>query len=95
MDLYETEDAFILEADLPGVKSGDVKMKIVGRDLVLRGWRSLEQQDPEGQSLEMEHSSGYFVRCIRLVEASIKMRSPASIRTGYCGSCFPNLTVPA
>ena len=37
MDLYETEDAFILEADLPGVKSGDVKMEIVGRDLVLRG----------------------------------------------------------
>jgi HSP20 family molecular chaperone IbpA len=30
LDFYETDDAFILEVDLPGLKSDDVKMEIQG-----------------------------------------------------------------
>jgi HSP20 family protein len=37
LDLYETEDSFILEADLPRVKQEDVTMKIENNQLVLRG----------------------------------------------------------
>lgn len=40
VDLSETKDALILEADLPGVKSEDVKVKIQNGDLVLPGWRA-------------------------------------------------------
>jgi HSP20 family protein len=47
VDLYETEDAFILEADLPGVKANDVEIEIENSDLVLRGCRTLEK----GESL--------------------------------------------
>jgi HSP20 family protein len=66
LDLYETDEAFILEADLPGVKSGDVKMEIQDNDLILRGSRSLEARSVEGQFHTMERGAGYFVRRLKL-----------------------------
>ena len=36
IDLYETADAFILEADLPGVKAENLKVEIENSDLVCR-----------------------------------------------------------
>ncbi len=57
LDLYETDEAFILEADLPGVKSGDVKMEIQDNDLILRGSRSLEARSVEGQFHTMERGA--------------------------------------
>lgn len=43
LDLYETDTAFILEADLPGVKEQEVSVEIEGNDLVLHGQRAFER----------------------------------------------------
>jgi len=69
VDLYETPEAVILEADLPGVKAGDVKVKVEESDLVLQGWRSLKQQETHGQFHTMERSSGHFIRRMKLPES--------------------------
>ena len=37
VDLYETSDAFIAEADLPGVRKEDVTVQVENGDLVLQG----------------------------------------------------------
>ncbi|MBI4524143.1 MAG: Hsp20/alpha crystallin family protein [Deltaproteobacteria bacterium] len=37
VDLYEAADAFVLEADLPGVKAENVKVEVQNGDLVLQG----------------------------------------------------------
>ena len=66
VDLYETEYAFILEADLPGVKAEDVKVEAENGDLVLQGWRSIETSRSDGQFHTMERSSGNFLRRIKL-----------------------------
>jgi HSP20 family protein len=66
LDLYETEDAFILEADLPGIKQEDVKIEIENNHLVLRGSRSVESGLSAGRFHVIDRSSGYFVRRIRL-----------------------------
>jgi HSP20 family protein len=58
--IYETEDAFILEADLPGVKQQDVRIEIENNHLVLRGSRCVESGLLSFHI--MERSSGYFVR---------------------------------
>jgi len=66
IDFYETEEAFILEADLPAVNREDVKVEFENGDLILQGWRSLEKKQDEGQFHTMERSSGQFLRRIRL-----------------------------
>ena len=43
LDLYETETAFVLEADLPGVKEDDVSVTVEDNELVLQGQRSFER----------------------------------------------------
>jgi HSP20 family protein len=69
LDLYETNEAFILEVDLPGVKSEDVKVEVENGELVLQGWRSLEKSQRLGRFHTMERSSGQFVRRIKLPES--------------------------
>ncbi|HSF56608.1 MAG TPA: hypothetical protein VLD83_00915 [Candidatus Binatia bacterium] len=36
VDLYESPEAFILEADLPGVKADDVKVEVEGFSTILK-----------------------------------------------------------
>ena len=67
LDLYETADAFILEADLPGVKADDLKIDIENNFVVLRGWRSLDN-NRDGRFHTIERSSGYFMRRMALPE---------------------------
>lgn len=82
VDLYETGDAFILEADLPGVKSDDVKVDVDDCDLVLQGRRILEQKKDHGQFHTMERSSGHFMRRIKLPELVNKEGIDAQFRDG-------------
>ena len=69
IDLFETRDSFILEADLPGVKSEDVKVGVENGDLVLEGRRTIEKSESDGHFHTMERSSGYFVRQIKLPDS--------------------------
>ena len=68
VDLYETEDAFVLEADLPGVRSEDVHVKIDGNDLMLQGHRVMEHSRNDGRYYNMERCAGEFMRRMGLAE---------------------------
>lgn len=79
LDLYETADAFILEADLPGVKADDLQIDIENNFVVLRGWRSLDN-NRDGRFHTMERSSGYFMRRMELPERVDK----DAVRVEFC-----------
>jgi HSP20 family protein len=89
VDLYETADAFILDADLPGVNSDDVTVEIENSDLVLQGWRSLEKKHDDGQFHTMERSSGHFVRSIKLPESVDKNAINAKFHDGVLRVIIP------
>jgi len=89
MDVFETEDAFILEADLPGVKPEDVKVEAENGDLVVQGWRTLEQSRREGQFHTMERSSGNFVRRITLPKTINKDAIEAEFHDGVLRVILP------
>lgn len=82
IDLYETEDGFVLEADLPGVKPEDVKVEAENGDLVITGWRTLEKSRSNGQFHTMERSSGNFIRRIKLPESIKKDAIDAEFHDG-------------
>ncbi len=89
VDLYETADAFILEADLPGVKAGDVKVEIQNSDLVLKGWRTIEKSQSNGRFHTMERSSGHFIRHIKLPEHVEKGAIQAEFHDGVLRVILP------
>ncbi len=89
VDLYETADAYILEADLPGVSSDDFRVEIENSDLVLQGWRSLEKKHDDGQFHTMERSSGHFGRRIKLPESVNKKAVNAEFRDGVLRVVIP------
>ena len=91
VDLYETSDAFILEADLPGVKSDDVKVEVQNGDLVLQGWRSLEKSHTDGRFHTMERSSGHFMRRMKLPETVEKDAIQAEFRDGVLRVILPKI----
>jgi HSP20 family protein len=82
VDLYETSDAFILEADLPGVEAENVKVEVNNGDIVLHGQRSLGQGHHNEHFHIMERGSGFFVREIKLPESVDKQKIQAEFKDG-------------
>jgi HSP20 family protein len=66
MDLVETEDAYVLRADLPGVHEEDLKIELDERTLTLSGERkSSVEVEREGYH-RIERSYGAFSRSLTL-----------------------------
>ncbi|HKA54902.1 MAG TPA: Hsp20/alpha crystallin family protein [Candidatus Binatia bacterium] len=91
LDLYETEDAFILEADLPGVKKPDVSVTVEAGELVLQGRRSAERTETEGNFHYRERRSGHFVRRLRLPASVDAEQIRADFRNGVLRVTLPKL----
>jgi HSP20 family protein len=89
VDLYETPDAFVLEADLPGVKEEDVTVNVENDDLVLQGWRTLEKSHSDGRFHTMERSSGHFMRQMKLPESVDTNAIQAEFRNGVLRVILP------
>jgi HSP20 family protein len=91
LDLYETENAFILEADLPGVKKQEVSVTVEDNELVLQGRRSAERIQTEGNFHYRERRSGQFVRRLRLPASVDQARIRADFRNGVLRVTLPKL----
>jgi HSP20 family protein len=68
VDIRETDDAFVIEAEMPGVKPEDAEVTIDGRTLVIRGRSEDEKERNEknGRYLMRERHSATYVRAITL-----------------------------
>jgi HSP20 family protein len=68
MDLVETEDSFVLRADLPGLTEGDVSIELEDNVLTVAGERKAEHEDKKEGFYRMERSFGQFRRSLTLPE---------------------------
>lgn len=67
MDLYETADAIVIEADLPGVDPDDVEISILGGTITIEGvMRERINEAEKINFLCMERSFENFRRLIKL-----------------------------
>ncbi len=89
LDLCETPEAFILEADLPGVKKEDVKVEVEGQELILRGERSAERGQTSERFHYQERYSGSFMRRMTLPESVDKDKIEAEFRDGVLRVILP------
>jgi HSP20 family protein len=66
MDVRETNDAYIVEVDLPGLDPNDVEVLIEGRTLTIKGQYSNEAERQEAGFLLHERRRGRFLRAVAL-----------------------------
>lgn len=91
LDLYETDSAFILEVDLPGVKKQDVAVEVEDGDLVLQGRRAAERVRTGGSFHYHERRSGQFLRRLRLPASVDREQIRAEFRNGVLRVTLPKM----
>jgi HSP20 family protein len=68
MDLVETEDHFVLRADLPGMSEEDVNIEVEERVLTISGERKAEHTESKDGYHRVERAFGSFSRSLTLPE---------------------------
>jgi HSP20 family protein len=68
MDLVETDDHFVLKADLPGLSEEDVHVDVDNDVLTVSGERKGEHEDKRDGFVRVERSYGSFRRSLTLPE---------------------------
>jgi len=64
----ETEDAYHIEIDLPGMKKEDINIEVVDNQLIISGERKLKNELKEDDYYKIETSIGRFQRVFSLPE---------------------------
>ena len=62
VDIYETDDALVFQADLPGVSKDEVSIEVHNTTLILRGQRTHDAAVKEEHYHRVERASGAFQR---------------------------------
>ncbi len=90
MDIRETDDSYVVEADMPGMNENDIDVRVDGRTLTVAG--STEQKDEE------RSEEGYLMRERRQSAMRRSLTLPANVDTDSISARFRDgvleLTVP-
>jgi HSP20 family protein len=68
MDLVETDEHFVLKADLPGLSESDVNIEVEDNVLTVSGERKAEHEDKREGYMRVERAFGAFRRSLTLPE---------------------------
>lgn len=66
VDLHETEDAYVIEADLPGMKKDDIHIEVLEDTVTIQGTRKSENEEKRENYHRIERHSGEFKRSFRI-----------------------------
>lgn len=66
VDITETQDAFIIKAELPGIERDDVKVSVHDGVLSITGERKSETEEGDSKRHRIERMYGSFVRSFSL-----------------------------
>jgi HSP20 family protein len=79
MDVVETEDHFVLRADLPGLTEGDVNIELEDNVLTVSGERKAEHEEKREGYYRVERASGSFSRSLTLPKGI----DPEAVTAGF------------
>ena len=89
IDLHETEQAYEVTAELPGLEQKDVELTLRENALVLSGEKRQDRQEGEGGRRWSERSFGRFERLIALPEEVDADKVEAKFRNGVLKITLP------
>ncbi len=93
VDIYETEDEFVVNAELPGVKEKSLDIKVEGNALVIKGYRphlhDLSSEERGGKYHMVECTYGAFKRSFLLPESVDAGKITAMLKDGILRIALP------
>jgi len=66
LDMYETDDNVMVEANVPGVKPEEIDIQVTGNTLTIKGERKEEKKEEKASYVFQERRYGSFCRTVTL-----------------------------
>lgn len=82
LDVTETNDAFMINADLPGVRDEDLDVSVMGNRLTVTGRREAEEVQEGDRYVALERSYGSFSRSFVLPDSADLENIQAELNNG-------------
>jgi HSP20 family protein len=92
LDVHETEQAYVVSAELPGIDPKDVEINLDDNALTLRGEKRSERNEEDGGRRYTERSYGRFERTIPFGAEVDADRVEASFENGVLKVTLPKNT---
>ena len=89
VDISETESAYLIKGEIPGVKKEDVKISIQDGMLTIQGERKQEREEKGKKFHRVECSYGSFMRSFRVPDDADEGKVKAEFKDGML-----NITLP-
>jgi HSP20 family protein len=90
-EVKETKDAYLLRADVPGVKEADLQINLVGNRLTIGGKREVEKEETYETFYTSERTYGSFVRTFTMPDGIDVEHLRADLRDGVLTVAMPKL----
>jgi HSP20 family protein len=81
-DISETDTAYLIKAEIPGVNKEDVKVTIQNGMLTIQGERKMEKEEKDKKFHRIERSYGSFMRSFRVPEDADESAVKAEFKDG-------------
>jgi HSP20 family protein len=82
VDISETDNSYLVKAEIPGVNKDDVKVTIEDGMLTLQGERKQEKEEGGKKYHRIERSYGCFMRSFRLPDDADESATKAEFKDG-------------
>lgn len=82
VDISETDNAYLVKAEIPGVNKDDVKVTIEDGMLTIQGERKQEQEEKGKKYHRVERSYGCFMRSFRVPDDADDSAAKAEFKDG-------------
>lgn len=91
VDIYETSDALVLKAEIPGFSKEDVSVELKDHTLILKGERQREAEVKEENYQRLERAYGTFQRSFLLPTTVDQEKVKASYKDGVLELRLPKV----
>ena len=95
VDIREEEDAFFVDAEVPGFSAEDVNVDVEKNVLTIRGERKVEKEEAEGKYKRVERQYGSFSRSFTLPETVDADNISADLKNGVLALRLPKTEAPS
>lgn len=89
MDVYETDDRFVVEITLPGMDPDEIDVTVTGDTVTVQGELKEGQFDDGRQLVHRERHFGRFLRTVKLPESVAGAEATASYERGILTLAVP------